>query len=57
MHYVAGKAGISRLKGQRPSVKGEAMNPIDHPHGGRTRGGKLPKTLWGKSAFGNKLKK
>jgi large subunit ribosomal protein L2 len=52
-NYMAGKAGITRLLGRRPTVKGEAMNPVDHPHGGRTRGG-LPKTPWGKIAYGKK---
>lgn len=51
-----GKAGRRRLKGWRPSVRGTAMNPCDHPHGhggGRTpRGMKYPKTPWGKPALG-----
>lgn len=42
-----GKAGRNRLKGVRPSVRGIAMNPVDHPHGGRTNGGKCPVTPWG----------
>jgi large subunit ribosomal protein L2 len=42
-----GKAGISRLKGIRPTVRGIAMNPVDHPHGGRTNGGCIPVTPWG----------
>lgn len=42
-----GKAGKSRLLGKRPSVRGVAMNPIDHPHGGRTNGGCTPVTPWG----------
>jgi large subunit ribosomal protein L2 len=42
-----GKAGISRLKGRRPTVRGIAMNPVDHPHGGRTNGGIHWKTPWG----------
>ena len=37
-----GKAGRSRWLGIRPSVRGESMNPVDHPHGGRTRGGRIP---------------
>jgi large subunit ribosomal protein L2 len=37
---VLGKAGVSRLKGRRPITRGIAMNPIDHPHGGRTNGGR-----------------
>lgn len=37
---VIGKAGRNRLKGVRPTVRGVAMNPVDHPHGGRTNGGR-----------------
>jgi large subunit ribosomal protein L2 len=44
--YV-GKAGRNRLKGIRPSVRGIAMNPVDHPHGGRTNGGCPSVTPWG----------
>lgn len=44
---VIGKAGKSRLKNKRPSVRGIAMNPVDHPHGGRTNGGKPSVTPWG----------
>ena len=44
--YV-GKAGRNRLKGIRPSVRGIAMNPVDHPHGGRTNGGRPSVTPWG----------
>lgn len=43
-----GKAGRSRWLGRRPHVRGEAMNAVDHPHGGTTRGGKNPRTPWGK---------
>lgn len=42
-----GKAGRNRLLGIRPSVRGIAMNPVDHPHGGRTNGGRCPVTPWG----------
>ena len=42
-----GKAGRNRWLGIRPSVRGIAMNPVDHPHGGRTNGGKHPVTPWG----------
>ena len=42
-----GKAGRNRLLNKRPSVRGIAMNPVDHPHGGRTNGGKHPVTPWG----------
>lgn len=43
-----GKAGRARWKGHRPITRGESMNPVDHPHGGRTRGGKNPMSPWGK---------
>ena len=55
------KAGRVRRKGKRPTVRGTAMNPVDHPHGGgegRTpRGMKGPKTPWGKPALGVKTRK
>lgn len=55
------KAGQSRLKGRKPTVRGSAMNPVDHPHGGgegRTGIGlKHPKTPWGKIALGRKTRK
>jgi large subunit ribosomal protein L2 len=44
---VYGKAGRKRLLGVRPSVRGIAMNPVDHPHGGRTNGGRVSVTPWG----------
>ncbi|MDP1892403.1 MAG: 50S ribosomal protein L2 [Gemmatimonadaceae bacterium] len=44
----AGKAGATRWKGRRPKVRGEVMNPVDHPHGGRTRGGRNVVSPWGK---------
>jgi large subunit ribosomal protein L2 len=43
-----GKAGKTRWKGHRPKVRGEVMNPVDHPHGGRTRGGRNVVSPWGK---------
>jgi large subunit ribosomal protein L2 len=43
-----GNAGYSRRNNIRPTVRGETMNPIDHPMGGRTRGGKPTKNPWGK---------
>jgi large subunit ribosomal protein L2 len=43
-----GKAGKSRHFGKRPKVRGEVMNPVDHPHGGRTRGGRNVVSPWGK---------
>ena len=55
-----GKAGRMRHKGIRPTVRGVAMNPIDHPHGGgegRTSGGRHPVTPWGKGTKGNKTRK
>lgn len=56
-----GKAGRSRLKGRRPQVRGLAMNPVDHPHGGGEGrspiGMKHPKTPWGKPALGVKTRK
>lgn len=54
---VIGKAGRNRLKGQRPTVRGIAMNPVDHPHGGRSNGGGHPKTPWGVCTKGKKTKK
>jgi len=48
---VLGKAGASRWRGRRPKVRGVAMNPVDHPHGGgegRTSGGRSPVTPWGR---------
>jgi large subunit ribosomal protein L2 len=42
-----GKAGKARWKGRRPRVRGEVMNPVDHPHGGRTRGGRNVVDPWG----------
>ena len=54
---IIGKAGINRLKGIRPSVRGIAMNPVDHPHGGRTNGGCPSMTPWGKITRGKPTKK
>jgi len=54
-----GKAGRVRWKGRKPVVRGVAMNPIDHPHGGgegRTSGGRHPVTPWGKSTKGKKTR-
>lgn len=53
---VVGKAGRSRWLGKRPSVRGIAMNPVDHPHGGRTNGGRHPSTPWGKVTRGRKTR-
>ena len=54
-----GKAGASRWRGIRPSVRGVAMNPFDHPHGGgegKTSGGGHPVTPWGKPTKGAKTR-
>ncbi len=54
-----GKAGRSRWKGIRPTVRGVAMNPVDHPHGGgegKTSGGRNPVTPWGKPTRGYKTR-
>jgi large subunit ribosomal protein L2 len=55
-----GKAGRSRWLGRRPHVRGTAMNPIDHPHGGgegKSKGGRIPVTPWGKPTKGYKTRK
>jgi large subunit ribosomal protein L2 len=55
-----GKAGRKRWLGKRPSVRGVAMNPVDHPHGGgegRTSGGRHPVTPWGKPTKGAKTRR
>lgn len=44
---VIGKAGYARHQGRRPIVRGVAMNPVDHPHGGGTAGGRPSVTPWG----------
>ncbi len=54
-----GKAGRNRWLGRRPTVRGVAMNPIDHPHGGgegRTSGGRHPVTPWGKPTKGKRTR-
>jgi large subunit ribosomal protein L2 len=54
-----GKAGASRWRGVRPTVRGVAMNPIDHPHGGgegRTSGGRHPVSPWGLPTKGKKTR-
>jgi len=59
--YTLGKAGKSRHKGRRPHVRGSAMNPVDHPHGGgegrQPIGLAHPKTPWGRPALGVKTRK
>jgi large subunit ribosomal protein L2 len=60
MNQVLGKAGRNVWRNRRPSVRGTAMNPIDHPHGGgegRTKGGRHPVTPWGKPTKGAKTRK
>jgi large subunit ribosomal protein L2 len=57
---VVGKAGRTRWLGHRPVVRGVAMNPVDHPHGGgegKTSGGRHPVTPWGKPTKGKKTRK
>lgn len=58
---VMGSAGRMRHKGRRPHVRGSAMNPVDHPHGGGEGrapiGLKYPKTPWGKIAIGGKTRR
>jgi len=60
MNEVLGKAGRNVNKGWRPHVRGVAMNPVDHPHGGgegKTSGGRHPVTPWGKKTRGPKTRK
>lgn len=61
MHIKVGSAGRKRRMGIRPTVRGTAMNPVDHPHGGgegkQSIGLKRPKTKWGKPALGVKTRK
>ncbi|VAW46228.1 LSU ribosomal protein L2p (L8e) [hydrothermal vent metagenome] len=55
-----GKAGATRWRGVRPTVRGVAMNPVDHPHGGgegRTSGGRHPVSPWGMPTKGHKTRK
>lgn len=60
-NVTVGKAGRSRWMGKRPAVRGKAMNPIDHPHGGgegnQSIGLKNPKTPWGMPALGYKTRR
>ena len=61
MHVRIGKAGRSRHLGRRPTVRGKAQNPVDHPHGGgegnQPIGLRAPKTKWGKPALGVKTRR
>ena len=55
-----GKAGRSRWRGKRPSVRGSAMNPVDHPHGGgegKSKGGRHPVTPWGVPTLGKRTRR
>ena len=55
-----GKAGAARWRGRRPTVRGVAMNPVDHPHGGgegRSSGGRHPVTPWGRPTKGHKTRR
>ncbi len=57
--HKLGKAGASRWRGVRPTVRGVAMNPVDHPHGGgegRTSGGRHPVSPWGVPTKGHKTR-
>ena len=59
-HVTIGKAGRKRWLGRRPSVRGVAMNPVDHPMGGgegRSSGGRHPCTPWGKPTKGFKTRR
>ncbi|MCL6450982.1 MAG: 50S ribosomal protein L2 [Acetobacteraceae bacterium] len=58
-NVTGGKAGRSRWRGRRPTVRGVVMNPRDHPHGGgegRSPVGRVPSTPWGKIAMGKKTR-
>ncbi len=60
MNQVLSKAGRTRHKGRRPTVRGVVMNPVDHPHGGgegKSSGGRHPVTPWGKKTRGPKTRK
>jgi large subunit ribosomal protein L2 len=57
MNTTIGKAGRQRWKGRMPHNRGITMNPVDHPHGGRTKGGKHWVTPWGKPTKGAKTRK
>ena len=59
-HVSVGKAGRTRWAGRRPHVRGTAMNPVDHPHGGgegKTKGGRHPVSPWGQPAKGYKTRR
>jgi large subunit ribosomal protein L2 len=59
-NQASGKAGRNRWLGKRPSVRGSAMNPVDHPHGGgegKTKGGRHPVTPWGVPTLGKRTRR
>src|ERR671926_211383 len=59
-NVTGGKAGRSRWRGKRPSVRGSAMNPVDHPHGGgegKSKGGRHPVTPWGVPTLGKRTRR
>ena len=59
-NVAGGKAGRSRWKGKRPTVRGSAMNPVDHPHGGgegKSKGGRHPVTPWGVPTLGKRTRR
>jgi large subunit ribosomal protein L2 len=58
-NIIWGKAGRTRNRGIRPTVRGMAMNPVDHPHGGgegRSKSGSHPTTPWGKGCKGTRTR-
>jgi large subunit ribosomal protein L2 len=58
-NITGGKAGCSRWRGKRPTVRGSAMNPVDHPHGGgegKSKGGRHPVTPWGVPTLGKRTR-
>src|SRR5215211_4746470 len=59
-NITVGKAGRSRWLGKRPAVRGSAMNPVDHPHGGgegKSKGGRHPVTPWGVPTLGKRTRR
>src|SRR5207245_9660374 len=59
-NITGGKAGRSRWLGKRPAVRGSAMNPVDHPHGGgegKSKGGRHPVTPWGVPTLGTRTRR
>jgi large subunit ribosomal protein L2 len=59
-NITGGKAGRSRWQGKRPAVRGSAMNPVDHPHGGgegKSKGGRHPVTPWGVPTLGKRTRR